>query len=176
MSTRMLCNLVSRRTVDRNISRFYNRKRDALVATAVRNARAFHQTTSPEHERLHQGHGMRQVMCQEGFQNRGLDMAELQVRKQQLMHRRLSSSSALAGSDELDLLFRMWAKQHVPDLSIEEMQELEAFLNNKMDGPSSQIFAKQFPSSNTGVVERFQAWAALAYYSKSFQTKDSWNK
>jgi succinate dehydrogenase flavin-adding protein (antitoxin of CptAB toxin-antitoxin module) len=170
----MLCNLVSRRTVDRNVARFYNRKRDPLVSKAIRNARAYH-PASPEHERLHQGYGVRQFsmqsMCQEGFNSRALDLAELQLRKQQLMHRRLSSSSAMAGSDELDLLFRMWAKQHVPDLSMEEIQELEAFLNNKMDGPSSQIFVKHVPTSNTGVVERFQAWAALAYYSKSFQTK-----
>ena len=168
----MLCNLASRRTVDRNIARFYNRKRVSPPSAAMRCAREYHRST--ENELMHQGNDLRrfsvQGICQSEFNSRALDLVELQLRKQQLMHRR-SSSSVSDGSEELDLLFRMWGKQHVPDLSMEEIQELEAFLNSKMDGTSTQIFMKQVPSSSTGVVERFQAWAALAYYSKSFQTK-----
>ena len=173
MSARLLCNLASRRTVDRNIARFYNRKQRALPSAANSRARALHLCPSPEHELMHQGYQRQfsmQGTSQAGFNSRSSDLAELQTRKQQLMHRR-SSSSVSDGTEELDLLFRIWAKQHVPDLSMEEVLELEAFLNSKMDGASNQIFVKQVPSSSTGVVERFQAWAALANYSRSFQTK-----
>jgi hypothetical protein len=164
MSTRMLCNLASRRTVDRNIARFYNRKRVSPPSgAAMRCSRTYHRST--ENELMHQGNDQRrfsvQGISQWGFNSRALDLVELQLRKQQLMHRR-SSSSVLDGSEELDLLFHMRGKQHFPDLSMEEIQELDAFLNSKMDGTSTQIFKKQVPST-MGVVERFQAWAALAY-------------
>ena len=83
------------------------------------------------------------------------------------MHR-LSLSSVSDGSEELYLLFRMRGKQRVADLSMDEIQELEAFLNSKMDGTSTQIFMKHVPST-TGVVDNFkrgQRWHTIANPSK----------
>jgi hypothetical protein len=151
-----------RREIERNISRYYNRKRQY-----------------PQIRRSYQTHcrSMQQVIIDDTVKMRNWTkpshfydstihlkenshLKDLEIKKECLLQR---------SDSELENWFKIWAKHHIHELNSEEIQELEKFLDqlskSQIDGDLEKISTK----SQTGVVERFQAWLFLAQYSRSFQ-------
>mmetsp|Transcript_2395 Transcript_2395/g.3181 ORF Transcript_2395/g.3181 Transcript_2395/m.3181 type:complete len:216 (+) Transcript_2395:173-820(+) len=85
---------------------------------------------------------------------------ELDVRKKRLVYR-----SKQRGWLEVDLLLGTWAKQNVPSLAMDELNQFEAFVNMEtIDIYNVITLRTDVPdemkrSDGSGVVERIQEWA-----------------
>lgn len=87
------------------------------------------------------------------------DQSLLEVRKKRLVYR-----SKQRGWLEVDLLLGTWAAQHVPHLSVEELDQFEAFVNlETIDIYNVLTLRVDVPEDMRGngnsVVERIRDWA-----------------
>lgn len=174
MSIRVLC--TSRRAVERNMVRFYSRKRRqqqpvlrreyGAERTLAANQVLVHANVSPQHQ------FPKIDVPKTGFDHLSLDIA-LEARKQRLVQR-LSTRSL-----EVDLLLSRWANRNIPNLTLCELEELEAFVSSMEVNQIYNILhlqrevPSQFQWTNgaTGVVERLHAWVALAQASEAYYCK-----
>jgi hypothetical protein len=153
-----------RRAIERNTARYYNRKRQYPEVRRSYQRRC----TLNQHLIFENTGDFVKWMKPNDFRNSIMPQGEnyhaydLQLRKECLMQRSGSS---------LDNWFNVWAKHHVQDLSFEEVKELERFLDQCPNIPIDAYLERGNSKSETGVVERFQAWLILALYSRSFQKK-----
>ena len=81
---------------------------------------------------------------------------ELEVRKKRLIYR-----SKQRGWLEVDLLLGTWAAQYVPSLSLQELNDFEAFVNlETIDIYNVLTLRTDVPDDmRGGVVEKIQEWA-----------------
>lgn len=95
---------------------------------------------------------------------------ELEVRKKRLVYR-----SKQRGWLEVDLLLGTWAAQNVPQLSLDELNEFEKFVNlETIDIYNVLTLRTDIPQEMEGsVVEKIQAWAKNSPLGKANREKYS---
>lgn len=99
---------------------------------------------------------------------------ELEVRKKRLVYR-----AKQRGWLEVDLLLGTWAHENVPSLTMDELNQFEAFVNlETIDIYNIITLRSDVPTdmkrdNNNGVVERIQEWARLSPLGKAEPEKYS---